>query len=137
MSDKPSTAVPVHLLDFRRAVASDDGQAVLFEAADTAGKTIHIEVRWENLSLLAHMLNQAGVDAAQRREAAGISGEFTGVGAAQIVSGFHISDAPDRKMKLLSLHSPSGLRCDFALGVEARDKEGRTLTNAIAEGLIR
>jgi hypothetical protein len=140
MSDQPSDQpknVAVFPLTFRRAAANEDGQTVYFEVLDGSGKPAVIQVQWENLSALAHMLNQAGVDAAEKRKAAGGSDEFTGVGTAQIVAGFRISNLPERKLKILSLMSPSGLRSDFALGVEAHDGRGRTLPAAIAEGLTK
>jgi hypothetical protein len=139
MSDKPqpSETMTVFPVTFTRALASDDGLSVLFEALDGEQKTARFLVSWENLSMLAHMLNQAGVDAAEKRKMAGKSDEFTGVGQVQLVSGFRIREVPERKLKVLSLHSPSGLRTDFALSIEARDANGKAMTQAMAEGLTK
>ena len=139
MLDKPQTSetMTVFPVTFTRALASDDGLSVLFEAFDGEQKTARFLVSWENLSMLAHMLNQAGVDAAEKRKMAGKSDEFTGVGQVQLVSGFRIREVPERKLKVLSLHSPSGLRTDFALSVEARDANGKAMTQAMAEGLTK
>jgi hypothetical protein len=140
MSDKPDTAdkpAAVFPMLFQRAVAGDDGQSVFFSVLDRQNQPAWVQVPWRNLSQMAHMLNQAGVEAAEKRKAKGEPGEFTGVGSAQIVSGFRIANLPEQKVKLLSLISPSGLRADYALSADARGKDGRPILQALAEELAK
>jgi hypothetical protein len=140
MSDQPpadSKPIVVFPLTFSRAAASDDGQTVFFEVLDNEQKPARLQVHWQNLSTLAHMLNQAGVDAAERRKAKGDSSEFQGVGMAQIVKGFRVATVPERKLKIVSLFSPSGLRADFALSLDSRDNQGRSFPQALSEELIK
>jgi len=143
MSDQPSPDSPqtqpvgVFPVGFTRAVASDDGESVFFDVLDSDNKPARLQVHWENLSQLAHMLNQAGVDAAERRKSKGRTDEFRGVGMAQIVQGFRVSTIPDRNLKIVSLFSPSGLRADFALSLESRDNQGRNFPQALSEELVK
>ncbi len=143
MSDQPSSdapqapATPTYPLAFHRAIASDDGQSVFFEVRDAENKPTYLQVPWQNLGHLAHMLNQAGVDAAERRKAVGGSDEFQGVGMAQIVKGFSVASRPERKMKIVSLYSPNGLRSDFALSLDSRDNQGRNFLQALSEELTK
>ena len=139
MSDKPqaSETIAVFPLAFTRAAASDDGETVLFDVLDAERKPARLQVPWQNLSQLAHMLNQAGVEAAEARKARGASNEFQGVGMAQIVKGFRISNLPERKLKIVSLFSPTGLRADFALSTDSRDEKGRSFPLALSEELAK
>lgn len=140
MSDQPADQVPqvpVIPLRFLRTATSEDGKTAFFEVQSSDNKIIWLEVGWESLSQLAHMLNQSGVEAAEKRRASGVSDEFTGVGAVQLVSGFRLRDVNDGKLRILSLHSPSGLRSDFALPLDATDAEGRSMVRTLGEGLAR
>lgn len=138
-SDRPSSDQPIAVfpLSFRRAAASEDGQSVYFEVLDGQNNPAQLQVPWQNLSQLAHLLNQAGVDAAEKRRARGEPNDFQGVGMAQIVKGFRVATVPERKMKLVSLFSPSGMRADFALSLDARDSQGRTFPQALSEELVK
>ena len=137
MSDQKQQSIPVIPLTFREAVASEDGKVVLFDVLDANNKANLVQVAWENLSRLAHLLNFAGVDAAEKRKSLGESDMFTGAGTAQLVSGFSIRDVPEKKLRVLSLHSPSGLRSDFVLPLEGKDSSGRSLLKVLAENLGR
>lgn len=139
MSDQPPADTPIAIfpLTFTRAAASEDGQTVFFEVLDNEQKPARLQVAWQNLSQLAHMLNQAGVDAAETRRAKGDASEFQGVGMAQIVKGFRVASVPERKLKIVSLFSPSGLRADYALSLDSRDNQGRNFPQALSEELVK
>ena len=55
---------------------------------------------------------------------------------AQLVSTFQVSEFPEQKLKILSLKSPAGFRCDFAIPTDALDQRGRLYPRAIAEELL-
>lgn len=127
--------VQAYLVAFRQFAVTDDGEHVVFQVADTSGGMGNLAVPWNELSKLAHMLNQAGVEAAQKRLSLGKSDDFAGVGSAQIVSKFAVNDVPEKNLRILSFTSPSGLRSDFAISHEQKDQSGRSFPHAMAAAL--
>ncbi|MGE0151777.1 MAG: hypothetical protein AB7R90_04115 [Reyranellaceae bacterium] len=141
MSDQPQQPPQesgrAHLVAFRNFAVTDDGEHAIFAIADHEGGTHHLAVHWKDLGMMAHILNQAGVVAAQRRLAQGKPDDFTGVGAAQIVSKFAVNDVPERNLRVLSFISPSGLRSDFALSPAQKDQNGNSFIGSIAAQLLK
>ena len=123
---------------FERFAISDDGEKIIFEVRDKSGNVGHISVDWLKLSLIVQMIGQAAKKAMEVRRSLGKSDDFDGSTGldAQLVSRFQVSEYPDQKLKILSLHSPTGFRCDFAIPTETVDQRGRRFPRAIAEELL-
>ncbi len=105
---------------------------------DKSGNVGHIAVDWLNLSPLVQLIGRAAEKASEIRRSLGKSDDFDGSSdlSAQIVSTFQVSEFPEQKLKVLSLQSPIGFRCDFAIPTDAVDQLGRSLPRAIAEELL-
>ncbi len=136
-SDGPPSDSQAYLVAFRHYEITEDGEHVVFQVVDPQGVTGHIALPWRELGALAHLLNQAGVDIAQRRLALDKDDDFTGVGAAQLVAKFLVNDVPERNARIVSLVSPTGLRSDFAISHEQKDQHGRPLLHAMASALTK
>lgn len=135
--DQPPQTGQAYQVAFRGFAVSDDGEHAVFAIVDPLNATRHLAVHWKDLSMMAHLLNQAGVAAAERRLALGKSDEFAGVGSAQIVSKFAVNDIPERNVRVLSFLSPSGLRADFALSRDQKDQNGNSFLQSIADALAK
>lgn len=123
---------------FEKFHVSDDGELVIFEIHDKAGNLGHIGVQWLQLSNLVQLIGRAAEKASEARRATGKEDWFDGSLPvdAQLVSAFQVSESPTKKLKLLSLHSPVGFRCDFAIPTDIQDERGRPFHRAIAEELL-
>lgn len=117
---------------------SADGEQVIFELCDKSGNTAYIAVEWLKLGLTVQLIGRAAEKALEARRSLGKSDLFDGSGelTPQLVSTFQVSEFPDQNIKLLSLHSPTGLRCDFAIPTDVTDQRGRHYPRAIAEELL-
>ena len=123
---------------FERFLISDDGEKIVFEVRDKKNNTGHISVDWLGLSRAMHLFIKAAEDASKVRRTLGKSDDFDGSAGltAQIVSGFQVSEIPEEKLKILTLQTATGFRCDFAIPTETLDQLGRRLPRAIAEELL-
>ncbi len=123
---------------FKRFIISDDGEKIIFEVHDKADKVGHIAVDWLDLGFTDQLIGRAAEAGAKARRALGKSDIFDGSSdlTAQLVSMFQVSEFPDQKLKILSLQSPIGFRCDFAIPTDAVDQRGRLYPRAIAEELL-
>lgn len=133
-SDKIDNVKPV---TFERYMISNDGETIIFELHDKSGNVAHIAVDWLNLCLVVQLIGRAGEKASQVRSSLGKSDDFDGASglSAQLVSRFQVSEYPEEKLKVLSLHS-AGLRCEFAIPTDKVDQRGRLFHHAIAEELL-
>lgn len=139
MPKKPARELKnVKPITFERFMISDDGESVIFELHDKSGNVGHITVKWLNLSIVAQMLGQVAEKAASVRNSLGKTDDFDGSSrlTAQLVSRFQVSELPDNNLKILSLQSPVGFRCDFAIPTDTVDQRGRSYPRAIAEELL-
>ena len=124
---------------FERFLISGDGEQIVFEVHDRSGNIGHIAVDWLRLSPTMHLFIRAAEEAAKVRQKLGKSDDFdasAGV-TAQLVSAFQVSEFPDEKLKVLTLQSSAGFRCDFAVPTETLDQRGRRFPRAIAEELLQ
>ena len=123
---------------FERFMISDDGEKIIFEVHDKSGNAGHIAVDWLNLSITVQMIRRAAEKASEVRQSLGKSDDFDGSSEliAQIVSGFQVSEIPEENLKILTLKSTTGFRCDFAISTEMVDQRGRSFPRAIAEELL-
>jgi hypothetical protein len=123
---------------FQRFDISTDGETIVFELRQTGGGVGHIGIKWLDLSLAVQLIGQAAEKSSEVRRSLGKSDNFDGRGelTAQLVSTFQVSEYSDQKLKVLSLHSPIGFRCDFAIPTDAVDQRGRPYPRAIAEELL-
>ncbi len=117
---------------------SEDGEKVVFEVRDKAGNSGHIAIDWLKLSTMVQLIGRAAEKASEVRRAIGKQDLFDGSLPVdvQLVSKFQVSEFPAEKLKLLSLHSPTGFRCDFAIPTETHDELGRPFHRALAEELL-
>ena len=123
---------------FEQFSISDDGEMLIFEVHDKSGNVGHIGINWLHLSVMVQLIGRAAEKASEARHSMGKSDFFEGPSSitAQIVSGFQVSEFPEEKLKLLSLVSPTGFRCDFAIPTGMLDQRKRPLHLAIAEELV-
>jgi hypothetical protein len=135
MTDQISDVKPI---TFERFDISADGELLIFEVCDKRGNKGHIAIDWLKLGITVQLLCRAAERGADARRTLGKSDDFMPKGdlTAQLVSGFQVSEYPDKKLKILSLQSPVGFRCDFAISTEMVDQRGRSLPRAIAEELL-
>ena len=131
----------VNPVTFIRHMITDDGEKIVFEILDKAGATGHIAVDWLSLSLVVQLITRAAEEGAEIRKALGKPGDYHGSSdlTYQLVDTFQVSEVDDRKLgkaKILSLYSPTGFRCDFAIPFEMFDRLGRPFPRAIAEELL-
>ena len=139
MPKKPKYKISdVKPVTFERFFVQDDGERIIFEIRDKNGVTGHIAVDWRNLGLTAQLIGRAAEKGAEIRRTLDKSDIFDGSEAltAQLVSTFQVSEFPEQKLKILSLQSPAGFRCDFAIPTDALDQRGRLYPRAIAEELL-
>ncbi len=128
----------VKSVTFESFAISDDGEQIVFEVRDKSSNAGHIAVDWLKLSLVVQLFGRAAENASEVRGSLGKSDDFDGSSvSAQTVSGFQVSEYPAKNLKLLSLQSPVGFRCDFAIPTDTVDQRGRSLPRAIAEELLR
>jgi hypothetical protein len=127
----------VKAISFEGYDVSSDGELVIFTVRDKAGTSGHIAVDWLALTTTIQLIGRGAERAAQARKQLGKSDDFTPVGGitAQVVSSFQVSEYPNG-LKILSLQSPTGFRCDFAIP-NTSDQLGRTMSRAIAEELLK
>jgi hypothetical protein len=135
-------AAPIQIHDvkaitFENFAVSSDGEMVVFTVRDITGIGGHIGLDWLTLSTTVQLIGRGAEAAAKARKQLGKSDDFNPVGGitAQVVSTFQVSEYPNG-LKILSLQSPTGFRCDFAIP-NATDQLGRAMTRAIAEELLR
>jgi hypothetical protein len=129
----------VKALSFQRFVISADGELLVFEVHDKAGNKANIAIDWLSLTTTVQLFGRAAEAAAKARKTLGKSDDYKPAPglSAQVVSTFQVSEFPANDMKLLSLQSPVGFRCDFAISTKTTDQLGRSLPRAIAEELLR
>lgn len=123
---------------FENAHASVDGECVVFTVKDATGNTGHIAIKWLDLGLAAQMIARGAEKASAARTLLGKSSDFApepGLNA-QLVKVFQVSEVPAKRLKILSLQSPTGFRCDFAIPLDARDQRDRSLLRAMSEELL-
>jgi hypothetical protein len=136
----PTTDIPdVKPITFERFYVSKDGELLIFELRDKSGNKGHISVNWLALTTTVQLIGRAAEAAAKIRKSLGKSDDYSPAPglSAQVVSAFQVSEFPVEKMKLLTLQSPVGFRCDFAIPTDKPDQLGRSLPRAIAEELLR
>lgn len=139
MAKKPTNTMHnVKPITFENYLVSEDGEQVVFELHQKSGGIGHISVNWQHLSLVIQVITRAAEAAAKTRLALGKNDNFDGRSSlqAQLVSGFQVSEFPEEGLKVLSLQSPVGFRCDFAIPSEAVDQLGRSLAQGIAAELL-
>lgn len=123
---------------FEKFMISEDGEQVVFEIRDRSGQSGHIAINWLNLAITVQLFGRAAEKASERRGSLGKSDLFDGSAITpQLVSTFQVSAYPTRNLKILSLHSPVGFRCDFAIPTNTVDQLGRAFPRAIAEELLQ
>jgi len=139
MPQKPTYEISdVKLITFERFLIQDDGERIIFEIKDRHGTVGHIAVDWLNLGLTVQLIGRAAEAGAEARRALDKSDMFDGSSdlTPQLVSTFQVSEFPDQNLKVLSLQSPTGFRCDFAIPTDTVDQRGRLYPRAIAEELL-
>ena len=139
MAKQPSYEIEnVKSVTFDHFVISDDGENIVFAVRDRPGNVGHIAVDWLHLSIVVQLFDQAAKKASEVRQSLGKSDKFDGSKKiiAQIVSTFQVSEIPDKHLKILTLRSPTGFRCDFAIPTNEVDQLGRSYPRAIAEELL-
>ena len=126
-------------LTFKNSTISLDDEQLIFQVTDRAGKEAHISIDWSALGRTWALFQQAAEKAAAARKKLGKSDVHQGDREieAQVVRSFQVNNYVDQKIKLLSLHSPSGLRFDFAVPTNKHDQLRRPLHKAVAEELAR
>ena len=139
MAPRTEQVPDVKPISFERFNPSTDGELIVFEVRDKAGNKAHIAVDWLALTTTVQLFGRAAEAAAKVRKSLGKSDDYTPAPglSAQVVSTFQVSEYPDHDLKVLSLQSPVGFRCDFAIPTKMTDQFGRSLPRAIAEELLR
>lgn len=124
-------------ITFERFFPAADGESIIFEVKDARGTVAHISIAWAHLATALQVIDRASEKTAERRKDLGKANEWDGIEKiqAQIVKTFQVSEVTDQKLKILSLQSPTGLRCDFAIPMSSADQRGRPMHRAIAEEL--
>lgn len=139
MTNKPiQTLHDVKPVSFEQYHISEDGEQIVFTVHGKGGGVGHIAIDWLKLSLAIQLIQQAGEEAAEVRAHLGKSDDFAADEGctAQLVKTFQVSELVDQNLKILSLQSPTGFRCDFAIPTDAVDQRGRSFPRAIAEELL-
>ena len=127
----------VKSVTFERFYISADAESMIFEVRSPAGTVGHISIEWSNLMTTKQLMERAAEKCAEARKTLGKSNLYEGKGlTAQLVSGFQVSEIPANHLKVLSLQSPVGFRCDFAIPTNKPDQRGRSMDRAIAEELL-
>ncbi|MGE0212287.1 MAG: hypothetical protein AB7S41_11380 [Parvibaculaceae bacterium] len=137
MAKKVVTIPDVKPITFEGHHVSADGELLVFRLRDRANNTGWIAVRWEDLGFVRQMIDLAGREARKARKNLGKSDDYTvsGPQTAQLVEGYQVSVYPEKKLKVLTLRTPTGFRCDFAIRTDLVDQLGRPMTEGIAEEL--
>jgi hypothetical protein len=138
MAKPTQRVVNVKPVTFNTHLVSHDAEQIIFEVKDASGNIGHIAIPWPHVGFMLQVIYRAAEDAGKKRELLGKPAFFDGVTAltAQIVEGFQVSALPEKKMKVLSLKSPAGFRCDFAIPTDKLDLRGRPFPQGIAEELV-
>jgi hypothetical protein len=123
---------------FERLVISSDGEMIVFEVRDGTGNVGHIGIDWLALSTTVQLIGRGAEEASKARRLLGKSDNFDSKKqvSAQLVPTFQVSDLSGQNLKILSLQSPVGFRCDFAIPTNKADQLGRPLHRATAEELL-
>lgn len=135
---KAAFAIPdVKPVKIENSIVSVDGELLVLVVKDKRGNTGHIALDWLDIGISCQLIARGAEKAAARRRELKKSDDFIGGPIkAQLVKTFQVSDFPDQKLKVLSLQSLTGLRCDFAIRTDMVDQRGRSYPHAIAEELI-
>lgn len=136
----PTVQIPdVKAITFEGFNISTDGELLIFTLKDASGNKGHIAINWLSLTTTTQLINRAAEKAAETRASLGKSDSFYPGRemTAQLVSTFQVSEFPSHNLKVLSLQSPVGFRCDFAIPTNTKDQLGRPYPRAIAEELLR
>jgi hypothetical protein len=128
----------VKTITFNAFDVSADGEALLFYVSDRHGAKATLAIRWLQLAPTLQVIARAAEAGARKRKDLGKVDNFdVSKISPMIVAGIRVVDVPDRKLKVLVLTCPSGMRCDFALSTDTIDRLGRNIPEAIAEELVR
>lgn len=137
MPKTPHVFQDVKAVTFESCFTSEDGELVIFAVRDRNGTKGTIALDWRDLGITCQLIARGTELATKRRRELKKSDRFTGEQISpQLVDGFQVSELPDQKLKVLTLQSVAGLRCDFAIPMNKIDQRGRSLPRAIAEELL-
>lgn len=136
---KPVQLNDVKAVKFVNYMPSADGELILIQVQDPRGTTGWVALPWSHVSEALQTINRAAEKCGARRKELGKSELWDGKQkvSAQLVKTFQVSEIPDQHLKVLSLASPTGFRCDFAIPTNAQDVLGRPMHRGIAEELLR
>jgi hypothetical protein len=133
----PREVTSVRTITFNAFDVSHDGEALLFYVSNRRGEKDTLAIHWLQLApTLQIMLRAAKAGAKKRKSLGKVDDLDVPAISPMVVAGIKVADVPDRKLKILVLKCPSGLRCDFALSSEKVDRLGRTVPEALAEELV-
>src|SRR5579871_5134804 len=109
----PKQLHDVKAISFEGYNISTDGEMIVFTVRDRAGNSGHVALDWLALSTTVQLIGRGAEDAAAARKKLGKSDDFKSVAGLvmQAVSTFQVSQHPNG-LKILSLQSPTGFRCD-------------------------